>query len=353
MEKKELIIGNLHIPVPVLQGGMGVGVSLSKLAGAVSAHGGLGVISAAQIGFREPDYAKKPLLCNLRAIGKEIIKAREIAKGGPIGVNIMVATQNYDDYVKAAVDAGADVVVSGAGLPMNLPKLVEGSDAKIVPIVSSKNAASVIVKYWKKKHDRFPDAMVIEGPKAGGHLGFSREQLDLFTKDVYDKEIVNIIDYVRSVEEENQVSIPVVVGGGIFERSDLEHYLSLGASGVQMGTRFVTTEECDASDAYKQAYINAKEEDIVIVDSPVGLPGRAIYNAFLERVKKGEKFMRGCKHCISTCKPNLSPYCIAEALINAVKGNIDEGLLFCGSNVFRLNKIETVREIMEEFAIWQ
>lgn len=353
MEKKELVIGNLRVRIPVIQGGMGVGVSLSGLAGAVAAAGGVGVISTAQIGFREPDYDENPLACNLRAVGKEIRKARQLADGGVIAVNIMVATQDYEEYVKAAVEAKVDLIISGAGLPMQLPKLVEGSDVKIAPIVSSKNALAVIAKYWKKKFDRLPDLVVIEGPQAGGHLGFTRTQIEEYTEEEYDKEIVKIIELAGEIEAQYDVSIPVVVAGGIYSKEDMEHYLALGANGVQMGTRFVTTVECDASDSYKQAYINATKEDIVIVDSPVGMPGRAIRNEFLERVKNGERFMDKCRRCISTCKPQSSPYCISRALINAVKGNINEGLLFCGSNAYRAKRLETVREIMEEFDIWQ
>lgn len=353
MEKKELVIGNLRVRIPVIQGGMGVGVSLSGLAGAVAAAGGVGVISTAQIGFREPDYDENPLACNLRAVGKEIKKARQLADGGVIAVNIMVATQDYEEYVKAAVEAKADLIISGAGLPIQLPKLVEGSDVKIAPIVSSKNALAVIAKYWKKKFDRLPDLVVIEGPQAGGHLGFTRTQIEEYTEEEYDKEIVKIIELAGEIEAQYDVSIPVVVAGGIYSKEDMEHYLALGANGVQMGTRFVTTVECDASDSYKQAYINATKEDIVIVDSPVGMPGRAIRNEFLERVKNGERFMDKCRRCISTCKPQSSLYCISRALINAVKGNINEGLLFCGSNAYRAKRLETVREIMEEFDIWQ
>ncbi|MBE5873907.1 MAG: nitronate monooxygenase [Lachnospiraceae bacterium] len=353
MERKELVIGNLRVRIPVIQGGMGVGVSLSGLAGAVAAAGGVGVISTAQIGFREPDYDDNPLACNLRAVGKEIKKARQLADGGVIAVNIMVATQDYEEYVKAAVDAEVDLIISGAGLPMQLPKLVEGSAVKIAPIVSSKNALAVITKYWKKKFDRLPDLVVIEGPKAGGHLGFTRAQIEEYTDEGYDKEIVKIIELAGELEAQYEVSIPVVVAGGIYSKEDMEHYLALGANGVQMGTRFVTTIECDASDSYKQAYLDATKEDIVIVDSPVGMPGRAIRNEFLERVKNGERFMDKCRRCISTCKPQSSPYCISRALINAVTENLSEGLLFCGSNAYRAKRLETVREIMEEFDIWQ
>ncbi|MBQ7933521.1 MAG: nitronate monooxygenase [Lachnospiraceae bacterium] len=349
MSEKQLVIGNLQARIPVIQGGMGVGVSLSGLAGAVAAAGGVGVISTAQIGWREPDFATNPIACNLRAIGKEIAKARDIAKDGILGVNIMVATRQYEEYVKAAVKAGIDLVISGAGLPMNLPELVAGTATKIVPIISGRKAMEVITKYWLKKYNRLPDAVIVEGPRAGGHLGFTREELETYTVESYDEEISNIISYACELEQQHHTSIPVVVAGGVYERADLDHYQQMGAAGVQLGTRFVTTRECDASDAYKQAYIDAKEEDIVIVKSPVGMPGRAIHNEFLDRVKAGERFMNGCKQCIRTCKPAEIPYCITQALINAVEGRIKEGLIFCGSNASRAHKIETVQEIMEEF----
>ncbi len=345
MKINELKIGNLTARVPVIQGGMGVGVSLCGLAGAVAAAGGIGVISTAQIGYRDPDFDRHPIECNFKAIGEEIRKARAIANGGIIGVNIMVATKRYEEYVKAAVDAGVDIIISGAGLPMTLPEV--SGDAKIAPIVSSKKSLSVIAKYWNKKYNRKPDLVVIEGPMAGGHLGFHIEEIEEYTvsktKD-YDEEIRQIIALADEME------VPVAVAGGIYERADMEHYLEMGAKAVQVATRFVTTKECDASEAYKQAYIDAKKEDIVLVKSPVGMPGRAIHNAFLDKVAAGERFMRGCRQCISTCNPETTPYCITEALVNAVKGNLDEGLIFCGSNAYRANKIETVADIMEEFS---
>lgn len=343
MNIKELVIGDLRAKVPVVQGGMGVGVSLSGLAGAVAAAGGVGIISTAQIGYREPEFTKNPIETNLKAIKTEVDKARALAKGGVIGVNIMVATRRYEDYVKAAVEAGVDLIISGAGLPMTLPELVGQAKTKIAPIVSSAKSLTVIAKYWMKKYQRKPDMVVIEGPEAGGHLGFSKDELASITKESFDEEIKKIICLTKEME------VPVIVGGGVYSREDMEHYLALGADGVQMATRFVTTKECDASDAYKQAYINARKEDIEIVSSPVGMPGRAIHNAFLDRVKAGERFMRGCRQCIITCKPATAPYCITEALINAVQGKLDEGLIFCGSNAYRAERIETVADIMEEF----
>ena len=347
-----LKIGNLIATIPVIQGGMGVAISLHQLAGAVAAAGGIGIISTAQIGFREPGFDEDPIGTNLKAIATEVQKTRELANGGIVGVNIMVATRNYDDYVKAAVQAGVDLIISGAGLPMNLPALTAGSDVKIAPIVSSAKSAQVIFKYWMKKFDRVPDLVVIEGPKAGGHLGFSYEQLEQYASGEldYDEEIRQIIAYVKGVATERGVEIPVVVAGGIYTREDAEHVVELGADGVQIATRFVTTYECDAPDEFKQAYINATEEDITLTKSPVGMPGRAIMNPFLKRAKEGQIPHGRCHLCVSTCKPMETPYCITDALTNAAKGNVDDALLFCGTNAYRSNKLEHVSDIMKEFA---
>ncbi len=346
---KSLVIGDLMAGVPVIQGGMGVGVSLSSLAGAVAAEGGIGVISTAQIGYREPDFDDDPIGANLRAIKTEIRKARELAKGGILGVNIMVATRKYEEYVKAAVEAGIDMIISGAGLPMELPKLVGAAKTKLAPIVSSVKSAQVIMRYWWKKYNRLPDAVVIEGPLAGGHLGFHKEQLEDIDGLRYDDEVRAIIEKVDETAAEHETNIPVVMAGGVYTRDDMEHYLDLGASGVQVATRFVTTYECDADAAYKQSYIDAKQEDIVIVQSPVGMPGRAILNPFMKKAKEGQIPHGRCHLCVSTCKPDATPYCITDALVNAVKGNIDDGLLFCGANAYRATKLERVKDIMDEF----
>jgi len=350
MNVKPLKIGELIAKIPVIQGGMGVGVSLSNLAGTVAKEGGIGIISTAQIGFKTPGFDKNPIETNLKEIKTQIDKAREIAEGGIVGVNIMVASLQYSEYVKAAVAAGADLIISGAGLPVDLPKWTMGTSTKAVPIVSSAKSAEVICKYWLKKYNFLPDMVVIEGPKAGGHLGFTHEDLmNLDTLD-YDSEIVKIIDCVNSYGSRLQKEIPVVVAGGIYTREDMEHYLSMGASGVQMATRFVTTFECDAPLDYKETYIHAKKEDIVIVKSPVGMPGRAIHNSFIEKTKEGKVPHGKCHSCVSTCSPGETPYCITQALVNAVTGNTENALLFCGTNAYRAQKLETVHDIMQEFS---
>lgn len=348
MELSSLIIGDLVAKVPIIQGGMGVGVSLSSLAGAVAREGAIGVISAAQPGYLEEDFSSNPLTANLRSLGNHIKKAKEISNNGIIGVNIMCASKNYEEYVKCAIDNGADLIISGAGLPTDLPKLVEGSNIKIAPIVSPPKSASVILKMWDRRYGRTADMVVIEGPKAGGHLGFSNESLEEYKSKDYDKEVLEIIEIVKEYENKYNKKIPVVFAGGVFDRKDIDHYISLGCSGVQMATRFVATEECDADINFKMAYINSKKEDIVIVKSPVGLPGRAINNKFMKDKKLINEKITKCYKCLKKCNMADIPYCITGALVRAVKGDIDNSLVFCGENAYRLNKIITVKELIKE-----
>lgn len=345
---KPLVIGDLIARIPIIQGGMGVGVSRSKLAAAVAREGGVGIISTAQIGYDEPDFNKHQIDSNIIAIDKHIKLAKEAADGGVVGVNIMVATKQYERYVKAACEAGADVIISGAGLPITLPELVRGFKTKIAPIVSSIRATSVILKMWDKKYKTTADFIVIEGPRAGGHLGFCKDQLDHIDEMDYDSEMKGIIEYKKEYEEKYQKNIPVVIAGGIFDQNDIKHAMELGADGVQIATRFVVTEECDASTAYKQAYLDANEEDVKIVISPVGMPGRALINPFLKSVENGKLAITKCFNCLEHCNPKEAPYCITKALIDAVQGNIQEGLIFCGDNVHRLKKMTTVKAIFDE-----
>ena len=365
---RPLVIGKLKAVRPVIQGGMGVGISLSSLAGAAAKAGGIGIISTAQIGFSRPDFKKNPMEANLKAIHTELEKARKIAPEGILGFNIMVATKEYAKYVKEAVKAGADVIISGAGLPIDMPKFVKEAEGRedcssrrtmIAPIVSSVKSAMVICRMWDRKYQTAPDFVVVEGPRAGGHLGFSREQLTEYGADTdhvaetydegkYDSEIRGIIDLVKSFAEKYGKKIPVISAGGVFDHKDVLHHLALGADGVQVGTRFVTTEECDAPMAYKKAYLDAGQEDIVIVKSPVGMPGRAIKNKFMEQVSKGPLKVEWCFQCLEHCNPAQVPYCITKALINPAEGRIDDALLFCGSNAYRCEKIETVEDVMKE-----
>lgn len=286
MNYKPLQIGDLIAERPIVQGGMGVGISLGNLAGAVAKEGGVGIISSAQIGFKEEDFENNPRLANKKAIKKEYEKARRISPNGIIGFNIMVALKDYREHVIEAAKAGADIIVSGAGLPTELPEYLKGFKTKMAPIVSSVKSAKVILKYWDRRHNVTADMIIIEGPKAGGHLGFSVEELE--SELDYDNEIQGIIDVVKEYEKKYNKDIPVVVAGGISDKNKVKHAFDLGAQGVQVATRFVPTKECDADENYKKEYIKAKKEDIVIVKSPVGMPGRAIKNKFMEKVINGE-----------------------------------------------------------------
>ena len=344
---KSLQIGNLTIPIPLIQGGMGVGISLSGLASAVANEGGVGVISSAGLGFLYKESSKDFLEANIHGLREELRKARE-KTSGVIGVNIMVAMSNFADMVKTAIAEKADIIFSGAGLPLNLPGFLQkDSVTKLVPIVSSARAAKIICEKWKKNYDYLPDAIVVEGPKAGGHLGFKLEQIDDENYKL-EKLIPEVVSEVRQIEDKYNQPIPVIAAGGIYTGKDIYDIMQLGASGVQMGTRFVTTDECDASDAFKQTYIDAKSEDIEIIKSPVGMPGRAIMSNFLEKVKQGKKQPLQCPfQCIKTCEISSSPYCIIIALINALKGNFEKGYAFAGANAFKATHITSVKELIQ------
>lgn len=345
---KALRIGEKIAKVPIIQGGMGVGVSRSKLAGAVAAEGGIGIISTAQIGYDEAEFEQDPAAANRKAIGKHIRLAKEKASGGLVGVNIMVALRDYEDHVKAAVAAGADVIISGAGIPAKLPEYVKGSSTKIAPIVSSAKAARVLLQRWEKKYDRTADFVVIEGPKAGGHLGFSREELEDIDGLDYDHRIREIIQTVQEFAVHFHQDIPVIVAGGIFTAQDVKHAVELGADGVQVASRFVVTKECDASQAYKEAYIHGTADEIEIIKSPVGMPGRALHNHFLEKVQKGRIPVKKCYGCMRQCDVNKIPYCITDALTKAVRGDVENGLIFCGAEIGRIHEMTTVHDLMKE-----
>ncbi|MGV3025465.1 NAD(P)H-dependent flavin oxidoreductase [Clostridium thermobutyricum] len=346
MNIKPLKIGNLQVRLPIIQGGMGVGVSLSSLAAAVTNAGGIGVISAADIGFKEKDFNTNSKAANLRALKEHIKIAKEKTKNGVLGVNIMVVTKDYEDYVKTAIDAGIDLIISGAGMPTALPKIVKDSTVKIAPIISSLKACRVIMKLWEKHNNRLPDAVIVEGPKAGGHLGFKKDQINM-KEEEFEAEVVKIIDHVKEYEEKYNAQIPVLVAGGVFDGNDIAKYLKLGASGVQMATRFVATDECDASDDFKNAYLNSTIDDVEIVSSPVGMPGRAILNDFVKKTKEGKVKVERCYDCMIPCNPADTPYCITQALINSVTGNIDNGLVFCGENAHRIKEIVPVQKLMD------
>lgn len=345
---KGIKVGNKISKYPIIQGGMGVGVSMHNLAGTVSKEGGIGVISSADIGYKEPDFNINPREANLRAIGKEIRLAREIAgEDKIIAMNIMVAMKQYDEIVEECVKQGIDLIISGAGIPKELPRFVIGTNTKIAPIVSSLRCCKLIVEHWQKKYDYTPDLIIIEGPEAGGHLGYKIDELKDENKPKLEDITKEIVEYIKTVENETGKEIPVISAGGIWDSNDINKYLQLGASGVQMATRFVTTFECDASNEFKQKYLEAKKEDIKIIKSPVGMPGRALNNNFIKEVEENSQKINRCYSCIKTCDVKTTPYCITNALINSVQGNIESGLVFCGSNVYKANEILSVHDLIE------
>ncbi len=332
---------------------MGVGISLSGLASAVANEGGIGVIATAGIGIHDPKAATDFLGVNIRALREEIRRARSMTQGA-LGVNIMVVLTDYAKMVAAAVEEKIDIIFSGAGLPLNLPALIPpGATTKLVPIISSARAASLLIRKWIHSHQRAPDAIVIEGPRAGGHLGFSREQIDSpdYTLEAL---VPQVLKDVAAAERQHGVRIPVIAAGGIYTGEDVARFLDMGVAGVQMATRFVTTHECDADEAFKQSYVDSSPEDLTIIQSPVGLPGRAIRNQFTEEVRAGQrKPFRCIYHCITTCKMDQAPYCIAMALSSARLGRLRHGFAFAGDNAPRANSIisvkETMRAIVEEY----
>ena len=345
---KSFNIGNIEIKTPIIQGGMGVGISLSGLAAAVANQGGVGVISTVGVGQIDNKPYTNFRKSNIEALTEEIKNARSLSNG-VIGVNIMVALSNFADMVETSIKEGVDIIFSGAGLPLDLPKYLKpDSTTMLVPIVSSGRATNILCSKWMSNYNYLPDAIVIEGPTAGGHLGFKVEQIE---DDAFQLEelLPEILLVVRSFEEKYNKAIPVIVGGGIYTGADIYKFISMGAAGVQMGTRFVATHECDASDTFKQAYLDAKEEDIVIIKSPVGLPGRAILTPFLKDTLVGKTKPVHCSfHCIVTCNFKTTPYCIADALLQAQIGNLDDGFAFSGSNAYRINEIVSVEELFNE-----
>jgi len=346
-----LKIGDIEARIPIVQGGMSVGISLSGLAAAVANEGGIGVIGAAGIGMLEPDFKTNYREANKRALSKELRRARDLSDG-VIGVNIMLALSDYDDLVKVAVDEGADLLFLGAGLLLKLPKTLslerlQQARTKIVPIVSSGRAARIIFQHWAKRYQHVPDAVVVEGPLAGGHLGFKKEEID-DPNYALEKLVPAVIEAIEPFEQQFDKNIPVIAAGGIFTGADIARFMRLGAQGVQMATRFVATYECDASPAFKEMYLKCRKDDLVIIDSPVGLPGRAIRNDFLDDVARGIKKPFECPwKCLKTCDYRTSPYCIARALTNAKKGKLSDGFAFAGANAYRVEKITSVHELID------
>lgn len=354
---KGLRIGGLQLKSPIVQGGMGVGVSGKRLASAVADQGGIGVISAVGLGFMGIPLTDTDIISlaekngetkNISILRQEIRQAKKMTKGA-LGVNIMVAISEFAQTAKAAVEEEIDVIFAGAGLPLDLPECIkEGGVTKLVPIIASAKAAKLITRRWTSKYNYVPDAFVVEGPMAGGHLGFSKEQIE---DPAYQLEelVPQVVAEVKKIEEESGKTIPVIAAGGVYTGTDIHRMMELGASGVQMATRFVATEECDADIAFKEAYLNCEKKDIGIIESPVGLPGRALMNDFLADAKKGLKHPKICpRHCITTCEEEKAPYCISSALINAFYGKLSNGFAFIGANGYRIKEITTVEKLFHE-----
>lgn len=343
-------LGNRELALPLIQGGMGVGVSMGGLAGAVAAEGAMGTLSTANAGWNEPDFAAHPQQANLRALRREVQRAKRLAAGaGLVAVNAMVATRQYADSVRTALGAGADAIVSGAGLPLELPALAESFEALLAPIVSGPRAAQLICRTWAKRYGRVPDFVVLEGCQAGGHLGFEEADLLSGRCTPLSRLIPEVLAALRPFEEKFGRAIPLFCAGGVATGAEMARCTRLGAAGAQLATRFIATEECDASQGYKDVLLAARPEDLRIIHSPVGMPGRAVNSPLVQRLAAGMRQSPAhCSGCIKSCRPAETPFCITHALIEAVKGNWEEGLFFSGSRVDLVDRMRTVPDLIDE-----
>ena len=343
-------LGNRELALPLIQGGMGVGVSMGGLAGAVAAQGAMGTLSTADAGWNEPDFAAHPQQANLRALRREVQRAKRLAAGaGLVAVNAMGATRQYADSVRTALEAGADAIVSGAGLPLELPALAEGFEALLAPIVSGPRAAQLICRTWAKRYGRVPDFVVLEGCQAGGHLGFEEADLLSGRCTPLSRLIPEVLAALRPFEEKFGRAIPLFCAGGVATGAEMARCTRLGAAGAQLATRFIATEECDAGQGYKDVLLAARPEDLRIIHSPVGMPGRAVNSPLVQRLAAGMRQPPAhCSGCIKSCRPAETPFCITHALIEAVKGNWEEGLFFSGSRVDLVDRMRTVPDLIDE-----
>ena len=351
---KPLVIGDLEIKIPIIQGGMGVRVSVASLAAAVANCGAGGTIASVGLSPDTEENRADVPKSSREHLQKQIRRARELSDG-VIGINIMVALSNYEDLVRTTVKENVDYIISGAGLPISLPEFAEGSSIKLIPLIASARGAKLLLKTWKRRYNRLPDAFVVEGPLSGGHIaGYSLEELQslkgtMRNEPLLENAVKDVLELVAEYEKEYGASIPVIAAGGIFDGKDVAKFLKLGAKAVQIGTRFVATFECSAADEFKQLYIKATEDDLVFIQSPVGMPAKAIRTKFLDDVLRGERKKFDCNYqCLRTCDPATVPYCIAKALIDAVEGDIDNAVVLAGTNVSRVTKIVSVKELIDE-----
>lgn len=336
-----IIMNSKTMDIPIIQGGMGVGISLSKLAGNVAKCGGMGVISAVNPGYKNKDFISNPVNINMSELKKQIRDAKEISEGrGIVAVNVMCAINNYELTVKTAVEGGADAIVCGAGMPLKLPELVN-KDTLIAPIVSSKRALSIIIRTWLKRYNRICDFVIVEGPLAGGHLGFKKDEIE---KVSLDEILEEVFEYVKELEEKYNEKIYIFAAGGIRNAKRRFELMEKGADGIQVATPFIATVECDADENFKNEIINSTDEDIVIINSPVGMPARAINNNFVKDIKENKEKIARCLNCLKTCDPRTTEYCIGKALGQSAKGR--QGLVFSGSNINNITKITSVKDVI-------
>ena len=352
-------IGKYEIKHPIIQGGMGVGISWDQLAGNVSLEGGLGVISAVGTGYyknisenihivTKKDKPKDVLNFYSRDSLFEIFaNARKICGNAPIACNVLYAINDYGRVVRDACEAGANIIITGAGLPTNMPEFTKDfPDVAIVPIVSSARALKLICKKWQR-YNKLPDAIIVEGPLSGGHQGFTYEQC---AQEEFQLE--NIIGPIIE-EAKNWGNIPIIAAGGIWDKKDIDKFIKMGCTGVQMATRFIGTFECDADAKFKNVLLNAKAEDIQLMKSPVGLPARGVMtNLQFSIENKTAPKVQCISNCVSPCnrghEAKIVGYCIADRLGAAYQGDVETGLFFTGSNGYKINKIISVKELMEK-----
>jgi nitronate monooxygenase len=359
MEFKSFKIGKHIIEKPIVQGGMGVGISWDKLAGNVSLEGGLGVISSVGTGvYQNRKYADKVLkdmrpseadnFYSKKALNAIFKNAREICGDRPLACNVLYASVDYDRIAKDACEAGADMIITGAGLPLTMPEATKDyPDVALIPIVSTAKALRILCRRWKKTHNRLPDAVVVEGPLSGGHQGFKYDECFLA-----ENQLEVILPPVIE-EAKNWGNIPVIAAGGIWDHDDIAKMIELGADAVQMGTRFIGTEECDAHENFKQVILDAKEEDIKLLKSPVGYPARGVRTNLQKMIEEHTAPKIACiSNCVAPCNRGVEAkevgYCIADRLSDAYDGNKESGLFFTGSNGYRLNEIITVKSLMNK-----